>query len=124
MLTVNSPLRLMNSLVPSSGSTSQKVRPTAVGLAARGHLLGHHRNARRQRAQRRHDEGFGALVGFGHGRRVGLAAHVDGALVDGHHDVAGIAHDAHQGFDVRHGWGSRSGSFEAIVAAPEADICL
>ena len=34
MLTVNSPLRLMNSLVPSSGSTSRKLRPTSARLSA------------------------------------------------------------------------------------------
>src|SRR5436305_875671 len=31
ILTVNSPLRLMNSLVPSSGSTSQKRSPVSAG---------------------------------------------------------------------------------------------
>ena len=35
MLTVNSPLRLMNSLVPSSGSTSQKL-PSAGAVASCG----------------------------------------------------------------------------------------
>ena len=65
MLTVNSPLRLTNSLVPSSGSTSQKRCPTVGHLAGGDGLFGHDGDARGQGAQASHDDGLGALVGFG-----------------------------------------------------------
>ena len=72
ILTVNSPPRLMNSLVPSTGSTRKKRDPTCGDAARRGFLFRHHRHAGKGRGQFGQDQLFGFLVGIGHRRAVGL----------------------------------------------------
>ena len=93
MLTVNSSLRLMNSLVPSSGSTSQKMRPDPGHAAGGDLLLGDDRDLRRELAQAREDQRLRPLVGFGDRRRIVLAAGREVAAVDRHHQLAGALGD-------------------------------
>jgi hypothetical protein len=68
MFTVNSPLRRMNSRVPSSGSTSQKRSPTLGHPAGGDRLFGDHGQVGRQRRQSGEDQRLGLLVGLGHRR--------------------------------------------------------
>ena len=83
MLTVNSPLRATNSRVPSSGSTSQKVRADGRALAARGRLLRPPPASAAFSAQARHDDRLGLFVGRAvTGDCVGLALHIEVAAVD------------------------------------------
>ena len=92
MLTVNSPLRLMNSRVPSSGSTSQKRPPDTSGVRpAATDFFSHHGDVGRQPRQASEDDCLGTLVGLGHGRGVVLAAHFKRCGVDGHDHGAGLA---------------------------------
>ena len=72
MLTVKSPRRCTNSLVPSSGSTRKNTgacTPWLVGL-----LLGHHRDLGKGRREAAGDDAVGELVGLGDRRGVGLGA--------------------------------------------------
>ena len=73
MLTVNSPLRRRNSLVPSMGSTSQNVRPMTFSSkpfeTASSPIAGISGSRLRGRWQY---ERFGALVGFRHWRSIVL----------------------------------------------------
>ena len=85
MLTVNSPFLLMNSLVPSSGSTSQNgppfsvgTRPAAISSSATTGVSG------RQRPQAPDDDLLGGVVGIGHRALVGLGALAEVAGIDAH----------------------------------------
>ena len=71
MLTVNSPLRRRNSLVPSIGSTSQNVRPMTFFKTLRDRLFADCWNTGQQVAEGWHER-FGALVGFRHRRSIVL----------------------------------------------------
>ena len=78
MLTVNSPLRLRNSLVPSSGSTSQNRSLVERRHVARGdRLLGDHGDLRGELGQTLEDQRLGRLVGDRDRRGVGLGADRD-----------------------------------------------
>ena len=74
----------MNSLVPSSGSTSQKGSPSTVGyLPGRHGFLGDDRPCiAHLAAQCREDQFLGALVGDGDRRGVVLAFHREVAAID------------------------------------------
>ena len=87
MLTVNSPLRLRNSLVPSSGSTSQNgpssrsgTWPEATVSSATTGISGV------ELGEAREDHGLGRLVGGGHRRGVGLGPdrHVAVVVLEDH----------------------------------------
>ena len=78
MLTVNSPFRLRNSLVPSSGSTSQNRSLVERGHVTRGdRLLGDHGDLRGELGQTLEDQRLGRLVGDRDRRGVGLGADRD-----------------------------------------------
>ena len=73
-LTVNSPLRAMNSRVPSSGSTRKNRSRDGDRRAGGGRLFGDDRDRRRPGRQTLADRRLGPLVGGGHRAAVALGA--------------------------------------------------
>ena len=95
MLTVKSPLRLMNSFVPSTGSTSRKASPIVSREAfAGGAFFGQNGHAGQRLFEPREDDLLGALIGVGDGAVIGLGARLEIAVVDLHHRHARIGGDA------------------------------
>ena len=82
MFTVNSPLRLMNSLVPSRGSTSQKLVRHGGGASGGRRFLGDHGNGGRELRERRQNDGLGPLIRRGDRRGIGFAPHFKVRCVD------------------------------------------
>ena len=90
MLTVKSGRRLMNSLVPSSGSTRMKARPFDGGDPSRGNrFFRDDGNVRESGGQLVENDRLGAFVRLGHRRLVGLVAGVRAGFVDVHDGASG-----------------------------------
>ena len=100
MLTVNSPLRLMNSRVPSSGSTRKifsdpgGTRPAETSSSATTGMSGIFGGKRSQ------DMRLGPIVRFGHGRAIALMPVTERAVRIYRHDfAAGAKPDIDQGLE-------------------------
>ena len=85
MLTVKSVRRLMNSRVPSSGSTRMKASPASSPTrAGREFFLGDAGHARKRRAQAGENDRLGLPVRFRHGSLVALRLDRHRRIEDGH----------------------------------------
>ncbi len=101
MFTVNSPLRLTNSFVPSSGSTSQYAVPRPACCKVRQiRFFRQHRNVRRQRDRaRRGSARCDARSACVRGDESSLVDHVEVRLVDLHDLATGVIDDGDERVD-------------------------
>ena len=81
---VNSPLREMNSFVPSSGSTSRNRSPVSAGFPEDVELLGDDRNSRSGVGQLGADDRFRALIGKGNRAAVAFGPCLAASFINVH----------------------------------------